>query len=213
MQLLVVEVFKVVELIEELGSILLIEGKSSQKLELVSEDSIQVSSGISGMSGREHDELGVQDSSIIKSDLNTGWDSLWVLFVVLLSSVSEGALFHQISGLLVEQGRISVIIGGEHKVLPDIIETLGRLDDLSKLWVLEGLSEHGRDDIDHGVVSTLSGGGVFLGWVSDDSESWLVGDDVYILDDVDIVLLDEVMFQKEFLDTLEGTGRLVLIES
>ena len=68
-------------------------------------------------------------------------------------------------------------------------------------------------DIDHGVVSTLSGGGVFLGWVSDDSESWLVGDDVYILDDVDIVLLDEVMFQKEFLDTLEGTGRLVLIES
>lgn len=213
LQLLVVEVFKVVELIEELGSILLIEGESSQKLELVSEDSVQVSRSISGMSGWEHDELGVQDSSVIKSDLNTGWDSLWVLFVVLLSSVGEGAFFHQISGLLVEEGRVSVIVGGEHEVFPDIIETLGGLDDLGKLWVLEGLSEHGGDDIDHGVVSALSGGGVFLGWVSDDSESWLVGDDIDILDDVDVVLLDEVMFQKEFLDTLEGTGRLVLIES
>lgn len=210
---MVVKVFEVIEFIKELGSILFIEGEFSQKLELVGEDSVEVSAGIPGVSGWEHDELGVQDLSVIKSDLNTGWDTFWVLIIVLLSSVSEGTFFHQVSGLLVEEGGISVIVGGEHQVFPDLIKALGRFNDFSERWVLEGLSQHGGDDIDHGVISRLSGGWVLLGWVTDDSEGWLVGNDVDVLDDIDVIALDEIVFEEEFLDTLQGTSRLMLIES
>jgi hypothetical protein len=68
-------------------------------------------------------------------------------------------------------------------------------------------------DEDHGVVSRLSSSWVLLSWVTDNSESWLVSYDLDVLDLVEVTGLEELLFEDESQNTLDGSGRLVLVKT
>jgi hypothetical protein len=68
-------------------------------------------------------------------------------------------------------------------------------------------------DINHRVVSGLSSGWVFLGWVTNDSESWFVGNDLDLFNLVEVSGLEELVFVDESEDSFDGSSRLVLVET
>ena len=76
-------------------------------------------------------------------DDNGSGDTIGVLFIIFLTTVFEGDLFHKLSGERIIEGIITVILRFQHEQLPDFIEVL---DILSLEFVrLDGLSDEGGD--------------------------------------------------------------------
>jgi len=186
------------------------QSEAAQKVELVVKDVLKVGGGVSSVTRRIHDQFTVKGSSILKLDDDGSGDTIGVLFVVFFTTVFEVDLVHELSGEGILDGFITVILRFQHEQLPDFVEVLELL--AGEFLRLEGLSDEGGDNIHHGVISRLSGGGVLLGGITDDTESGFVSNDLDAFDGISRSIL-EFSFLEESQDTFDGTSRLMFVET
>lgn len=182
LEVLVGQVFEVVQLFKALAEGAGVQSETTQKVEFVVKDVLKVGGGVSGVTRRIHNQLTVEGSSILKLDDDGSGDTIGVLFVVFLATVFEGNLVHELSGEGILDSIITVILRFQHEQLPDFIEVVELL--AGEFLGLEGLSDEGGDNIHHGVISRLSGSGVLLGGITDDTESGFVSNDLDAFDGI-----------------------------
>ena len=71
-------------------------------------------------------------------DHNGGWDTIWVLRVIGLSTVLELDAVHQFSGVDIVESFRAVVSWCEEHFFPQIVEVV---DTLVKVWIFDSSSE------------------------------------------------------------------------
>ena len=165
------------------------------------------------MSRREHNKLGVEDFSGLKGDLDGSGDTFRVFRVILFATVFENHEVHEFLGDGVVDSFLSIVLRKEDELLPDLVERSKSRERVNEALVLDGLTKQGRNDVDHGVISRLSGLAFALGGVTNNTESRFVSDDLNLANAIEIVVLDELVLEDEFLETFKSTSRLMLIKT
>mmetsp|Transcript_39361 Transcript_39361/g.35051 ORF Transcript_39361/g.35051 Transcript_39361/m.35051 type:complete len:274 (-) Transcript_39361:666-1487(-) len=163
------------------------------------------------MARRIHNHITVISLTILGIDDDGSGDTIRVFGIILGTTVFEGNLLHDSSGDGVVQGFVSVVLGLKHQELPDFIE--GLEVSLVEISDFKSLSEQSGDDINHRVISRLSGGGVSLGGVTDDTESGFVGQDLDVTDTVGVAVFQELVLGQQSHGTFNSTSRLMLIKT
>ena len=107
--------FDIVKHVEFLSEISLGKSQSAQKEVFVIQNIFQVSCGVSAVSRGEHNKSGIVSCSIVESDTDRGGNTFGILGIILLSSVSECAFFHQASGLFIEESFVTIVLRLQHK--------------------------------------------------------------------------------------------------
>jgi hypothetical protein len=207
------EVIEVHELANQRLNFVFSKTNLSEKVELVLEDSSEVARGVSSVSRREHNKLGIEDFSGLKSDLDGSGDTFRVLRVVFFTTVLENHEVHEFLGDRVVDSFLSIVLRKEDELLPDLVKRVKSRERVNEALVFDGLTEHGRNNVDHGVISRLSGLAFALGGVTNDTESRFVSDDLNLANAIEIVVLDELVLEDELLETFKSTSRLMLIET
>jgi len=207
------EVIEVHELANQRLNFVFSKTNLSEKVELVLEDSLEVARGVSSVSRREHNKLGVEDFSGLKGDLDGSGDTFRVFRVILFATVFENHEVHEFLGDGVVDSFLSIVLRKEDELLPDLVERSKSRERVNEALVLDGLTKQGRNDVDHGVISRLSGLAFALGGVTNNTESRFVSDDLNLANAIEIVMLDELVLEDEFLETFKSTSRLMLIKT
>lgn len=207
------EVIKVHELADQRLNFVFSETNLSEKVELVLEDSLEIASGVSSVSRREHNKLGIEDFSGLESDLDGSGDTFGILGVIFFTTVFENHEIHEFLGDRIVDSLLSIVLRKEDELFPDLVERSKSRERVNEALVLDGLTKHGRNDVDHRVISRLSGLAFALGGVTNNTESRFVSDDLDFANAIEIVVLDELVLEDESLETFKSTSRLMLIKT
>lgn len=205
------EVIKVHELADQRLNFVFSETNLSEKVELVLEDSLEIASGVSSVSRREHNKLGIEDFSGLESDLDGSGDTFRVLGVVFFTTVFENHEVHEFLGDRIVDSLLSIVLRKEDELLPDLVERSKSRERVNEALVLDGLTKHGRNDVDHRVISRLSGLTLSLGGVTNDTESRFISNNLDLRNAIEFVVLQELVFVDQSLETFQGTSRLMFI--
>ena len=124
------------------------------------------------MATREHDKATIQDFACISAEFEAGRNTFGVFCVVFDATMLEVDLLHYFPGCLIKECFLAVVKRGKHQGLPQVLHVLGLSHAVS---LLESFANKSRNDVDHGVVGTLTGLGVALSGVTDNAEGRLIG--------------------------------------
>mmetsp|Transcript_59254 Transcript_59254/g.127638 ORF Transcript_59254/g.127638 Transcript_59254/m.127638 type:complete len:350 (-) Transcript_59254:396-1445(-) len=119
----------------------------------------------------------------------------------------EGDLLHHLTGVLVPEGLVTVVVGGEHQRLPGrVIITQARSVGL------ECLQQHPRHNKSHGVIRGLTRLRVLLCRITDNPVCWLVGRDLNPLHTRRPSRQQVRVAQHSIHHTLQSSSRLMLVQ-
>ena len=92
---------------------------------------------------------------------------------MLLAVILAGGKGSRLDPLTRDRAKPAVPFGGSYRIIDFALSNTINSGIRNILVLLESLSQDGGDDVCHTVVSALTGGGLHLGWVSDDAVSRL----------------------------------------
>ena len=104
--------------------LLLVQCQLTQKLELVLQNVVQGDRVAAGMASGEHNQATIVELASFGGDLDASGDPLGILLIVLYSSMLELYLLHQGASHLVKEGILTVVVWGQHQVLPQILKLM-----------------------------------------------------------------------------------------